>query len=173
MNWLKEHSNAIFGSIGGGVIALLFIVLGIYWSIPISHVNISQDRTIGVPTVSTTIDLAKKLLNKNGGYLLNDINPVSLWIDDMPNFEKGYVVLLRDITNMLRNRSSRNQSQAIEDKNLAVAEPRFQFSNSSWIFPMTENVYQEGIDELEKYLIRITDDNKEDAQFFTRAIDLI
>ena len=121
---------------------------------------------------SAAIVAMETLLNKRGGYLSNDILPPSIWLDNIPNWEFGVLVQVRDITRSMRNDFSRSQSQSTEDKDLIVAEPKFNFDNKSWIFPATENVYQEGINALYGYLNRLQDPSTQDAQFYARADNL-
>jgi hypothetical protein len=72
----------------------------------------------------------------------------------------------------MRNDFSRSQSQSVEDEDLIVAEPKFNFDNQSWILPASERVYQEGIDALYGYLNRLQDPANQDAQFYARADNL-
>src|SRR5262245_38758679 len=46
----------------------------------------------GYVTVDTLIETIGWLLGKPGGYLSNDILPVSVWLDNMPCFELGVLV---------------------------------------------------------------------------------
>jgi hypothetical protein len=112
------------------------------------------------------------LLNKRGGYLTNDIMPPSIWLDNIPNWEFGVLVQCRDIARSMRNDFSRSQSQSVEDEDLIITEPKFNFDNNSWFLPATENVYQEGIDALYQYLGRLQDPSNPNAQFYARADNL-
>jgi hypothetical protein len=173
MNWLKENAGIIFGSIGGGVIALLFIFVGLWWGTEPSPFELRTSNIKGATTAATVIDLTNNVLTKSGGLLYNDINPISgFWLDNVPMWEYGNIILIRDTTNALRNQFSRSQSQSPEDTDLSKAEPHLQYGINSWIFPSSEGEYKIGIKFLESYLKRITDDNKEDAQFYTRADNL-
>jgi hypothetical protein len=98
--------------------------------------------------------------------------PPSLWLDNIPNWEFGVLVQVRDITRSLRNDFSRSQSQSSEDVDLIIAEPKFNFDNKSWILPASESVYQEGIDALYGYLDRLQDPANPEAQFYARADNL-
>ena len=73
----------------------------------------------------------------------------------MPSFEFGVLEQCRDIARVLRDRFSRSQSQSTEDADLAVAQPAFNFSNDSWIFPATESKIDEGLEALRSYQSRI------------------
>ena len=165
------------------VILLLMALVGIYWSdepdpfdietAAVEHAPETTSRlTTGSYTTSTVITAMETLLNKRGGYLSNDIMPPSIWLDNIPNWEFGVLVQCRDMARSLRNDFSRSQSQSVEDEDLIITEPRLHFDNNSWFLPATENVYQEGIDSLYKYLGRLQDPSSPDAQFYARADNL-
>ncbi len=166
------------------LLILIFVIgVGIYWSdepdafdivaITTEKASAAKARiTTGSYTTSTVIEAMETLLNKRGGYLSNDIMPPSLWLDNIPNWEFGVLVQVRDLARSMRNDFSRSQSQSVEDVDLIVAEPQFNFDSQSWILPATENVYQEGVDALYGYLDRLQDPNKPEAQFYARADNL-
>jgi hypothetical protein len=104
-----------------------------------------QQMVVGYTTVETLKTVAGTLLNKPGGYISNDRFPPGLWMDNMPSWEYGVLVQVRDLTRALRKDFARSQSQSTEDADLAKAEPRFNFDNKSWILPSSESEYQEGI----------------------------
>lgn len=168
---------------GGGALVIFVLVLGILWSWepdPFSvRLNTAEklaasgnDAVTGAATTATMIRVAETLLDKPGGYLTNDITPPGIYLDNIPNWEFGALVQVRDLSRAMRESFSRSQSQSTEDPDLIIAEPNFHFDNDSWIFPATENVYQEAVDSLYSYLTRISDPNNADAQFFARADNL-
>lgn len=126
----------------------------------------------GVLTTNTIIAIASTLLDKPGGYLSNDIMLPGVWVDNMPNWEFGVLVQVRDISKVMRENLSRSQTQSAEDADLIIAEPGFNFPNDSWIFPASESQYREAIDAMESYLLRLTDPAGAEARFFTRADNL-
>lgn len=126
----------------------------------------------GSYTTAAIIRAAQTLLDKPGGYLSNDVMPPGLIMDNIPNWEFGVLVQVRDITRSLRNDMSRSQSQSVEDKDLSEAEPQFNFQNNSWLFPATETEYRKGIDALHGYLARLPLTDKSDSQFYARADNL-
>ncbi len=126
----------------------------------------------GYVTTATLIRVANTLLHKPGGYLSNDVIPPSVLMDNIPNWEYGALVQLRDLTRSLRNDFSRSRSQSIEDKDLQIADPQFNFDSESWILPSTESEYEKGIAALTSYLDRLTDEREQDGQFFARADNL-
>lgn len=157
------------------VIVLLNTAIGIYWSIePSVNAEIpGADATIpGSTTTATLIFLTDTLLNKRGGYLSNDVTPPSIFLDNMPSWEFGALVQVRDLAKSLRNDMSRSQSQSMEDPDLMIAEPQFNFDSSSWMLPATESEYRKGIKALRRYLSRLSDPSQANAQFYTRADNL-
>ena len=134
--------------------------------------ELSRPPVPGSLTTVTIIRVASTLLDKAGGYLSNDVMPPGVWVDNMPNWEFGVLVQLRDITKVMRENFSRSQSQSAEDPDLILAEPGFNFPNDSWIFPASESQYREAINAMESYLLRLSNPQRPEAQFFTRADNL-
>jgi hypothetical protein len=126
----------------------------------------------GFTTTSTLIEVVDVLLGKRGGYMSNDILPPWVLLDNVPNWEFGALVQVRDLSRALRNDFSRSQTQSTEDPDLAEADPLFHFDNDSWILPATETEYRKGRDAAERYLSRLADPNAADAQFYSRADNL-
>jgi len=126
----------------------------------------------GSATVATTMQLANTLINKSGGYLNNDIMPPGVWMDNMPNWEFGVLVQIRDMSRTLRNNLSRSQSQSTENQGLVTAENQFYFDNDSWMLPETEAEYKKGIRALSQYLENLGDQSQPTAQFYARADNL-
>ncbi len=167
---------------------LLCAVLGIYWSRepsvfadelllldanqPTNTAAPLPKKITGLTTTNALIGVAKTLLEKPGGYLSNDITPPSVWLDNIPNWEYGVIIQVRDLSKTFRESFSRSQSQSTEDADLVIAEPKFNFDTESWILPSTESVYREGIESLEKYRERLIDVSKTNAQFYARADNL-
>lgn len=158
-------------------------IVGSYWSRTPEPFDVvanskmvaeAQGREVvsGYTTTATLIRVAETLLDKPGGYLSNDVMPPGVLLDNMPNWEFGVLVQVRDLSRVLRNDFSRSQSQSVEDKDLAVAEPQFNFDSESWMFPASESEYRKGIEALHSYLDRLNDQNEQDAQFYTRADNL-
>ena len=127
---------------------------------------------IGYTTTAALVRMAETLLDKRGGYLSNDLFPPGLWMDNLPNWEFGVLVQIRDTSRAYRIDFARSQSQSTEDADLQLAEGQFFFDNSSWIFPDSEGEYRRGIDHFNAYLGRLADPSKPDAQFYARADNL-
>jgi len=149
--WL---SRALGGLLGLYLLAAL--VVGWYWSqepalFPVQQnakaaAELAQRPLVsGYTTVETVKSVAGSLLDKDGGYLSNDLAPPGLWLDNMPSWEYGVLVQVRDVVRALRKDFARSQSQSTEDPDLAKADPRFNFDNKSWALPATEAEYRAGI----------------------------
>jgi len=159
------------------VLAIIFSAIGWYWSRTpdIFWVTAEIDNkpvVKGYSTADTAIRVGKTLLDKPGGYLSNDVTPPSILLDNMPNFEYGVLIQLRDLVKILRNDYSRSQSQSTEDQDLAQAEPAMNIDNSSWMIPRAEGEYSNAIEALTRYRDRLVDENATDGQFYARADNL-
>ena len=165
--------------IGLMIYLLLVLVVGWYWSRePDSfdveaNARIYAERTVvGVTTTAALIRTVEVLLEKPGGYLSNDITPPGVLLDNLPAWEYGVLVQVRDLSKAMREAFSRSLSQSTEDADLALAEPRFNFDNNSWAVPASESEYRDGVRFLKAYLRRLTDDEQYNAQFYSRADNL-
>ena len=127
---------------------------------------------VGTRSVATLSRLMSSLLEKPGGYLSNDVMPPSSMMDNVPNWEFGVLVQCRDFARALRNTMSRSQSQSTEDADLVTTENQFYFDSESWLIPQTESEYAKGIESLQRYLRRLGDEQRPDAQFYARADNL-
>ena len=126
----------------------------------------------GYVSSATVIRVASTLLHKPGGYLSNDVMPPGVLMDNIPNWEYGVLVQLRDMARSMRQDFARSRSQSIEDKDLQIADPQFNFNSESWILPATETEYEKGIEAMRSYMDRLSDTNEMDGQFFARADNL-
>lgn len=179
-----RDSNVRRAGFGVAGLAVFFTALMLWWDNPpadfdpvqnASHMAAErQQQTVtGYTSTATLITLVHSLLDKSGGYLSNDVMPPSVWMDNIPNWEFGVLVQVRDFSRSLRNDISRSQSQSLEDKDLTIAEPQFNFNSESWIFPSTEGEYRTGINALESYLARLSNTEENNAQFYARADNLV
>ncbi|MDJ0878218.1 MAG: DUF2333 family protein [Halieaceae bacterium] len=175
--WLRGVGGAL------GVYLLVALVLGMYWSIAPSEFDVqehagqfaaenSSQVVTGTVTTTALIGVAETLLDKPGGFLRNDVFPPGLWLDNMPNWEYGALIQVRDLARAMRESYSRSQSQSKEDPDLAKAEPLFNFKADSWMLPASEREYRAGIRHLESFALRLADPASRDAQFFARADNL-
>jgi hypothetical protein len=163
--------------------AVVVVVLGILWSREPAFFDVREnalemannDESKLVPgyvTTAAVIRIAETLLHKRGGYLSNDVTPPGVYLDNMPNWEFGVLLELRDAAQALRNDFSRSQTQSVEDKDMVVAHPQFNYDSDSWILPSTESEYKKGVKALYSYLARLADERAQDGQFFARADNL-
>ena len=166
-----------------GFVTIFVVLIGMYWSREPSPFLVAQnvneklaisgnDYVVGSATTAALIRVTETLLHKPGGYLSNDVMPPGLYLDNIPNWEFGALVQVRDLSRALRENFSRSQSQSTEDPDLIISEPRLHFDNTSWLFPPTESEYGEAIEYLYSYLERISDPEIVDAQFYARADNL-
>lgn len=183
-----ETSSAI-GNVGKGIGGVLLgtltlvSVVGFIWDtepglfdVAVKTTELVEQKHIkqvtGSTTIATMIQLVDVLLYKRGGYLTNDILPPGSLMDNVPNWEFGVIVQIRDMARTLRNNISRSQSQSIEDAGLVTAENQFYFDNDTWLLPETEAEYAKGIAALHDYLQRLGDPSRQSAQFYARADNL-
>jgi len=171
-----------------GILCLVWSALGIYWSNEPAqfdvvsaakqqaeqrgYLNNSKKLVVGYTTANTLYAMVDTLLEKPGGFLNNDISPPGVFMDNIPAWEFGVLVQVRDMSRALRKDFSRSQSQSTEDINLKVVEPQFNFDNSSWALPSSESEYRRGNDELLKYLDRLAVRGDAGAQFYARSDNL-
>jgi hypothetical protein len=162
---------------------IILSLLGLYWSIIPDPFDVRENTrdtlaemelepVTGSFTTATLLTAIKTLLEKPGGYLSNDVTPPSVLLDNMHNWEFGVLTQVRDLARSLRNDMSRSQSQSLENKDLSIAEPQFNYSNDSWLFPSTEGEYERGIKALERYLKDLSSQPKKNSQFYARADNL-
>jgi hypothetical protein len=182
----NEADTANDGLLGKRVIVismlctlLLLILLGWYWSQEPESFDINAKQStgdmplvIGVTTTETLIKVVNTLLEKPGGYLANDVMPPSLWLDNLPNWEFGVLIQVRDLSKAMREAFSRSQSQSTEDADLALAEPRFNVDHQSWAVPWPEIEYSDGREYLESYKLGLLNVDNYNAQFYARADNL-
>ncbi len=178
-------ARAVLKTVVAALLAYLLValVVGVYWSMMPGQFNITErartfsgansaDPVTGIPSTIALIGVAETLLDKPGGFIHNDLFPPGLWLDNMPNWEYGALIQVRDLSRAMRESYSRSQSQSREDPDLAEAEPSFNFKTNSWAIPASERQYRSGIRYLKAYLGRLADAGNPDAQFYARADNL-
>ncbi len=175
----------ILWKLGISILTVALIVYGItvYWSIEPAEFDVVEfslkraDKTnaeklaTGYVFANTLAHISETLLEKNGGFLSNDIFPGGI-IDNMPAWEFGALVMLRDGASALRNHFARSQSQSKENAQLSQAEPFFYYNHTSWALPSTEDEYKKGTDNLLLYLRDLNNPDAHNAHFFSRADNL-
>ncbi len=168
---------------GGFLLLVIYLVvallLGWFWSgertlfdVREATAKHARSQVVGAATSSALIETVDVLLNKRGGYLSNDIMPPGVWLDNLPNWEYGVIIQVRDMSKAMREAFSRSLSQSTEDADLALAESRFNFDHNSWVMPASESEYRSGVEYLQGYLERLTDNDEYNAQFYARADNL-
>ncbi|CAA0078452.1 Uncharacterised protein [BD1-7 clade bacterium] len=171
----------ILAGVGGFLV--LMLALSIWWSQEPDALDVraitqeeaeqlGQKPMVGSTTTATLIRVVGALQDKPGGYLSNDIMPPGLLMDNMPNWEHGVLLQVRDMTRAMRDNISRSQSQSQEDADLAKAESLFNIEHTSWMMPDAQNEYSDGAEHLRSYLQRLQDDDQQNAQFYARADNL-
>lgn len=173
-----------WGIYGFAIYLVGVICLGIYWSsaparlnvpnviqhqLAILNIPLQTQLPKGVATTSTLIAVSEALLDKSGGYIANDFAPPGIWLDNMPHWELGVVLQVRDTAQVLRASLSQSNLNHDLDVDLQKAEVRFNFSNNSWGFPATESQYRSGIEHLQQYNVRLLRAGGEGAQFHADA----
>lgn len=158
------------------VILFLLTAVGFYFDHEPSFIRVKGDQDskiiIGVATTEVLINSVEVLMDKPGGYLSNDVMPPSVFLDNVPNWEFGVLQQIRDLAKTLRNDYSRSQTQSVADKDLEIAEPKFNVDSEAWMFPSAEGEYSDGIKSVRKYLTRLQDPSQQNAQFYARADNL-
>lgn len=187
-------SRGILWSLGvfALVVMLIIFLLGEWWSREPEQFNVQEvaleqlkedsrgepgdfsEPPLGYVYANTLSHIAEVLLHKPGGYLTNDVAPPGVFLDNIPNWELGALVMLRDATTALRNHFARDQSQSVEDADLAIAEPYFYYEYDSWALPSTEAEYEKGVEALHKYMERLQHYGGpvKRGQFYARADNL-
>jgi hypothetical protein len=166
-----------------GLYLIVVLILGMYWSIAPAPFNVKEKAQAlaaaeggtvvrGSVTMGALIGVMETLLDKPGGYTHNDRFPPGVWLDNMPNWEYGVLIQVRDLSRAMREVLSRSQSQSTEDVDLVEMEPRFNFNSDSWILPSSESEYRDGLKYARAYFNRLSDTQAPDAQFYARADNL-
>lgn len=179
----KKISLSILGGFFVWLVGFMFWVVWISFTPDVKSIDaIIEDSKIenhaqvtGDATISSLIFVSDTLLNKSGGYTSNDLMVKYVgFFDNMPNWEKGALYQVRDLTRATRDHFSRSQSNSSEDVNLKEGEPKFSFDNDAWN-PMasSESKYSEGVKYLRVYLEAIADQSNTKSQFYARADNLV
>jgi hypothetical protein len=185
MNSSPRRSRWRLGLIGSLVLLPLLLILGLmwWWDAEPASVDVvahgkaraaQRGQPVVVGTVSTEalILVAETLLDKRGGYLSNDKLPPGVLMDNVPNWEFGVLVQVRDFAKAFRNEFSRSQTQSTEDPDLLEADPLFHSPSDRWLLPASESQYRKAIGHVEGYLGRLAQSDRYGAQFYARADNL-
>lgn len=132
-----------------------------------------QPLPTGYRTVSTMISLVDQLLSKRGGYHSNSVWPMARIPDNMRNWEYGYVIQLRVLTQGLRFDLGRAGVNALDHEELRSAEAQFNFKHDNIILPSSAQQYREGQAFLESYLDKLNSAASPGQYFAPRNDQLI
>ncbi|GAB1046269.1 MAG: DUF2333 family protein [Shewanella algae] len=166
---------------GVGAAVIVFVIaygISVWWSIepevltPKVMTSEKGEKITGYATTSALIETMEALLDKQGGWLSNDMMPPSVMMDNMPAFEFGALEQVRDLALIMRKEFSRSQSQSTADKDLLEAHSKLNIEHTSWLVPSAESEYRDAIKLLKVYRARMMDPNNPDAQFYARADNL-
>ena len=106
--WFTDSLGLRAGLVILALYLLLVVSLGVMWS---GEPEMSDPQTIassyssrenrgivtGTYTTTTLVHIAETLLEKPGGFLSNDVMPPGAILDNMPNWEFGVLVQVRDL----------------------------------------------------------------------------
>lgn len=170
ITWKKVTGVGLF-------LVLIGYGLSVWWSIEPDPINPQQltatdKNVVGYATTTSLILTVETLLDKQGGWLSNDVMPPSIFMDNMPAFEYGSLEQARDLALIMRKEFSRSQSQSAADKDLGEAQSKLNIDHTSWLVPSAESEYRDAIKLLKLYRARMMDPNNQDAQFYARADNL-
>jgi len=155
------------------VVILGDVGLGFYWNVEPAPLPAPQTKQkVGVASTTELIDSIETLLNKPGGFLSNDVMPPGVLMDNIPSWEYGALIQLRDFAYLMRNQFSRPQAQSVRDDDLALAVPKLNISRKSWLFPRAETSYSEAADYLKRYRARLEGKEGPEAYFLNRPNNL-
>ena len=137
-----------------------------------SRLQLGDRFVVGYSTTTALIRVSETLLDKNGGYIANDVMPPFVLLDNMPAWELGVLEMSRDLALALRKDLSRSQSQSTENSYLKIAQPMFNIDHRSWAIPSAESEYRKAIAQIYLYRQELMDPAKPDSQFYARADNL-
>ena len=166
--WFRAITPVLF------IFVLVNIILAVWWSDEPDTFAVVQSKNAkaGETTVATLTQIIQTLRKKPGGYLSNDIAPPGIFLDNIPSWEFGVVVQIRDLSRALRKEFSRSQSQSVEDASLALAEPAVHNEHQRFLLPAYEDKLAEAVKHFDNYHARLADEDVYNAQFYTRADNL-
>ncbi len=165
------------------LVVITIAAVGIYWdrepalfnvmdeTIAISE-QIEHPVVVGSAATVTVIHIMDTLQKKRGGYLSNDVLPPGLIMDNLPQWEYGVILQVRDITRVMHDKITPSGITSSEDEDVALAEVRFNAEHTSWIMPDAQSEYEEGIEHLHNYLERLSDPEDPEARFDASAENL-
>ena len=160
--------------------ALFFAGLGFYWDKEPEPFNVADKSAAmmstlklssapGTAITATMITMVDKLFTKRGGYIANDVMLPGVLMDNIPSWEYGVIIQIRDMTRLLKDKMSQSSTEKTEDRDLSLADARFGIEYTSWAMPNAESEFHEGNGYLQDYLKRL---GKNNAHFYASAENL-
>jgi hypothetical protein len=155
-------------------VSLIMSGVAVFVSIEPDLFPVPKNKKVpGYAITETVAKMTDVLLHKRGGFMSNDLFPPFVLLDNMPAWEKGVLVQIRDMTRSLRKDIARSQSQSTEDMDLIKAEPYYNLGMNRYMFPSSEDEYQRGMDSIRRYQRRLLGDtDMSEAEFHARADNL-
>jgi hypothetical protein len=123
----------------------------------------------GALFTASILGVGDTLLEKPGGFLHNDRLPPGVIMDNMPSWECGVVMALRDAVEALRDDFTRSQTQSIEHLLVKEADLKLAMDPKRWMLPAAEDSYREAMSALRAYLAEL---DAGQAPFYPRADNL-
>ena len=120
----ESKGFAWFIGVLGVILVIIIVVLSGYWSIEPKTFDVMKEARArqeeqgldhlpnGYVYANTLVHIAETLLYKPGGYLTNDVGIPGILLDNIPSWEYGALIMLRDGASALRNHLARAQSQS-------------------------------------------------------------
>ena len=122
----------------------------------------------GVRFVEATISVLDYELNQRfWGWRANDLIRVT---DNVESMQLGVLEVVRRTSFMLAERISRHGVADVIDRNLESAMNWFMIKSDRYMLPSAEDKYNDGLDELREYAVRL---QRGDALFYIRTDNLI
>jgi hypothetical protein len=136
--WRNRRALVRTGGVAAGVLLIvLLLLLGWYWSREPDVFWVDWEQTAGPAVTGYRHDQhpacasRSTLLEKPGGYLTNDVLPPSVFLDNMPNWEFGVLVQVRDLARVMRNDFSRSQTQSVRRQGPRRGQNRISISTTT------------------------------------------
>ena len=140
--------------------------------IRMGHFESLDTAPAGYLTAAVAADIVSRILEKPGGYMGNDISPLSVFMDNTPSWEKGALGISRDYVAALRNHFARGGTQSKESPLLAEAEIALSFDSGRWAIPSSESAYREAVAKIDQFTSLMTSSNNLHTAIYRRPDNL-
>lgn len=106
----------------------------------------------GAQLFSSIVYQLERELQSPFGWTPNDIFPLTAWLDNRTNRQRGVIFATRVLVNFFSLNIGKYGRADKEDENLKEARTKyFPFTESKWWFPASEEMYLEGINCIRNY----------------------